>query len=107
MGSSFWSGKFGRIEGSRFTSCKEISIKNDENKDKETINDAKKVTVSVELENKESFEIKSNEIVDKGKNENNLLNQFGEYKSPPKVEALIPLPPKPKYSYLKKWLLRN
>jgi len=86
---------------------KEISIKNDENKDKETINDAKKVTMSVELENKESFEIKSNEIVDKGKNENNLLNQFGEYKSPPKVEALIPLPPKPKYSYLKKWLLRN
>ncbi len=86
---------------------KEISIKNDENKDKETINDAKKVTMSVELENKESFEIKSNEIVDKGKNENNLLNQFGEYKSPPKVEALIPLPPKPKYSYLKKWLLRS
>ena len=86
---------------------KEISIKNDENKDKETINDAKKVTVSVELENKESFEIKSNEIVEKGKNENNLVNQFGEYKSPPKVEALIPLPPKPKYSYLKKWLLRS
>ena len=86
---------------------KEISIKNDENKDKETINDTKKVTVSVELENKESFEIKSNEIVDKGKNENNLVNQFGEYKSPPKVEALIPLPPKPKYSYLKKWLLRS
>ena len=86
---------------------KEISIKNDENKDKETINDTKKVTVSVELENKESFEIKSNEIVDKGKNENKLLNQFGEYKNPPKVEALIPLPPKPKYSYLKKWLLRS
>ena len=86
---------------------KEISIKNDENKDKETINDSKKVTMSVELENKESFEIKSNEIVDKGKNENNLVNQFGEYKSPPKVEALIPLPPKPKYSYLKKWLLRS
>ena len=86
---------------------KEISIKNDENKDKETINDTKKVTMSVELENKESFEIKSNEIVDKGKNENNLVNQFGEHKSSPKVEALIPLPPKPKYSYLKKWLLRS
>ena len=86
---------------------KEISIKNDENKDKETINDDKKVTMSVEIENKESFEIKSNEIVDKGKYENNLVNQFGEYKNPPKVEALIPLPPKPKYSYLKKWLLRS
>ena len=86
---------------------KEISIKNDENKEKEIIDDTKKVTMSVEPENKESFEIKSNEIVDKGKNENNLVNQFGEYKSPPKVEALIPLPPKPKYSYLKKWLLRS
>ena len=86
---------------------KEISIKNDENKEKENINDTKKVTMSVEFENKESFEIKSNEIVDKGKNENNLVNQFGEYKNPPKVEALIPLPPKPKYSYLKKWLLRS
>ena len=86
---------------------KEISIKNDENKDKETKNDAKKVTISVELENKESFEIKSNEIVDKVKIEKNLVNQFGEYKNPPKVEALIPLPPKPKYSYLKKWLLRS
>ena len=86
---------------------KEISIKNDENKEKEIIDDIKKVTMSVEPENKESFEIKSNEIFDKGKNENNLVNQFGEYKSPPKVEALIPLPPKPKYSYLKKWLLRS
>jgi len=86
---------------------KEIFIKSDENKEKEIINDTKKVTISVELENKESFEIKSNEIVDKGKNENNLLNQFEEYKNPPKVEALIPLPPKPKYSYLKKWLLRS
>ena len=86
---------------------KEISIKNDENKEKEIIDDTKKVTMSVEPENKESFEIKSNEIIDKEKNEKNLVNQFGVYKSPPKVEALIPLPPKPKYSYLKKWLLRS
>ena len=28
-------------------------------------------------------------------------------KNYPKVEALIPLPPKPRYSYLKKWLLRK
>ena len=25
----------------------------------------------------------------------------------PEIEALIPLPPKPKYSYLRKWLLRK
>ena len=96
-----------RTQDDFFQADKEISIKNDENKEKEIINDTNKVTMSVELENKESFEIKSNEIFDKGKNENNLVNQFGEYKNPPKVEALIPLPPKPKDSYLKKWLLRS
>ena len=85
----------------------EISLNNDENKETEIINDTKKLTLRVEVENKESFEIKSNEIIDNGKQQKNLVNQFGEYKSPPKVEALIPLPPKPKYSYLKKWLLRS
>lgn len=86
---------------------KEISIKNDENKEKEIINDTEKVAMPIDVVKKESFEIKSNDIVDKGKNESNTVNQYGEYKNPPKVKALIPLPPKPKYSYLKKWLLRS
>ena len=86
---------------------KEISIKNDENKDKETINDDKKVNMSVEIENKESFEIKPNEIFEKDNHEKKYINNYGEYKTPPKIETLIPLHPKPKYGYLKKWLQRS
>ena len=86
---------------------REISINDDDNKEKEIKNEAKKVDKPDKLENKESFEVKSYEIVDKKNYENKAINQVREYKIPPKVEALIPLPPKPKYSYLKKWLLRN
>ena len=84
----------------------EISIKDDDNQEKGIMNETKKVFTSVEFENKASFEIKSNEMVDKKNNEKKDVNPVREYKSPPKVEALIPLPPKPKYSYLSKWLLR-
>ena len=80
------------------------SIRSDDNPVKEITNDNEKLVESVELENKESFEIKS-EIVDKEKYQNNSIEQFREYKSSPKVQALIPLPPKPKYGFLKKWLL--
>ena len=86
---------------------KEIAIKDDDNQEKEIINETKKVFKSVEVDNKESFEIKSYQKVDKENNENKSINVVREYKSPPKVEALIPLPPKPKYSYLSRWLLRS
>jgi len=86
---------------------KEISIKDDKDKEQEIINDSKKVFKSVKPENQESFEIKSIENFDKENHENKSINPVIEYKNPPKVEALIPLPPKPKYSYLKKWLLRS
>ena len=42
--------------------------------------------------------------VDKENQEKKSINSISQYKSPPKVEALIPLPPKPKYSFLRKWL---
>ena len=84
----------------------EISIKDDDNQEKGIMNETKKVFTTVEFENKASFELKSNEMVDKKNNEKKDVNPVREYKSPPKVEALIPLPPKPKYSYLSKWLLR-
>ncbi len=84
----------------------EISLEVDD-KQEEIINFAKKEVKPVELENKESFEVKSYEIVQKGNHVNKALDQSNVYKSPPKVEALIPLPPKPKYSFLKKWLLRS
>ena len=83
---------------------KDISIKDDKNNEKEISNETNKVVKSAKVESKEPFEIKSSEILD---NENKTINQIREYKSSPKLEALIPLPPKPKYSFLKKWLLRS
>ena len=86
---------------------KGISVKDDNNKEKENNNEANKGVKSVDLNNKESFEMKSYEIVDNKNNEKQVIKPTREYKSPPKVEALIPLPPKPKYSFLRKWLLRS
>ena len=85
-------------------SDKEIPIKYTDNKEQEITNDTKKL---VEVEDKEPLEVKSNKIVDKENFENKIPNQIREYKIPPKVKALIPLPPQPKYGYLYKWLLRN
>ena len=79
----------------------------DEGKEKEITNENKSVFKSVENEDQELFKIKSYENFDNESNENISINLAKEPKIPPKVEALIPLPPKPKYSYLKKWLLRN
>ena len=86
---------------------KEISIKDDENQYKETKNETENLVKPVDFDKKESFESKSYEIVTKEKNSKTSMNLVREYKKPPKVEALIPLPPKPKYSYLRKWLLRS
>ena len=85
----------------------EVSIKDDNQKDTEMINETDKVFKSVELDNKEPFEIKSNVLSDKDNYEVKTINEVRDYKITPKVEALIPLPPKPKYSYLNKWLLRS
>ena len=86
---------------------KEILIKDGDEKEKEIKNETNKLVKSVEVESLESFKIKSYEIVDKEKYENKTTIQNREYKSTPKVEALIPVPPKPKYSYLIKWLPRS
>ncbi len=86
---------------------KEISIKDDDDKEKEISSDTKEIIDSVEIHNKESFAIKSSETVEKEDYDNKDINPVRGYKTPPKVEALIPLPPKPKYSYLRKWLLRS
>ena len=85
----------------------EVSIKDDNQKETEMINDTDKVIKSVEIDNKELFEIKSNVLSDKDNYKVKNINEVRDYKITPKVEALIPLPPKPKYSYLSKWLLRS
>ncbi len=84
-----------------------ISVKVDDNQKKEIIEETNKPAESVEDENKESFEIKSDEIVDKENNKNKFINKGRENKNQPRVKALIPIPPKPKYGYLQKWILRN
>ena len=85
----------------------EISLKEDDSQEKEVTNDTDKLVKPVEVENNQLFEIKSNEVVDRKNHENKSINSAREYISPPKVEPLIPLPPKPKYSYLRKWLPRS
>ena len=85
----------------------EVSIKDEDQKETKMINDTDKVFKSVELDNKELFEIKSNVLSNKDNYDVKTINEVRDYKIPPKVEALIPLPPKPKYSYLNKWLLRS
>ena len=83
---------------------KAISRKEDDIQEKEINNDNKKLIESEKVENKESFKINSYEIIDK---EKKSINSINNYKNLPKVEALLPLPPKPKYSYLRKWLLKK
>ena len=46
-------------------------------------------------------------MINKESYENKAVKTVKERISQPKVETLIPLPPKPKYSYLRKWLLKN
>ena len=55
----------------------------------------------------ESFKTKSYEIVNKENEGSEVKNPFVDNRSMPEIEALIPLPPIPKYSYLRKWLLRK
>ena len=81
-----------------------ISIKEYDKEEKEITNQANKLVKSDDAESQKSCEIKSYEIFD-NKNEQEIsISPLREYKNNQKVEALIPLPPKPKYSFLRKWL---
>ena len=62
---------------------------------------------SIEDKSDESFKKKSYEIASKEIYENKPIKPFKDSKGQPQVEVLIPLPPKPKYSYLRKWLIRK
>ena len=84
-----------------------VAINEDVNQVKEIRNDTQKTNKSVKVENKQSFEIKSYEIADKENYQSKSITPARENQRPPKVEALIPLPPKPKYGFLKKWLIRS
>ena len=82
---------------------KEIILEDNDNKGKGI--ESKKFE-SPKDDNDEAFKIKSYEIVNKESIGSKATNSFKEINQN-EIEALIPLPPKPKYSYLKKWLLRK
>ncbi len=96
--------KIDQSKENSFEGEKETSIKDDDNQSKEIVN--KEVDESVKDENDKSFTITSYSIADKENDEDKTINPYKESRSQPEIKALIPLPPKPKYSYLKKWLLR-
>ena len=96
--------KIDQSQKNSFEDEKDTSIKDDDNQSKEIIN--KEVDESVKDENDKSFTITSYSIADKENDEDKTINPYKDSRSQTEIKALIPLPPKPKYSYLKKWLLR-
>ena len=86
-----------------FEDDKAIPIKEDDIQEKEI---KSKEFDSLKNDNDESFKIKQFELVNKGNEGSKAINSYKDNRSQNEIEALIPLPPKPKYSYLKKWLLR-
>ena len=95
--------KIDQPQENSFEGNKEIILEDDDNKGKGI--ESKKFE-SPKDDNDEAFKIKSYEIVNKESIRNKATNSFKEINQN-EIEALIPLPPKPKYSYLKKWLLRK
>ena len=95
--------KIDQSQENSFEGDKEIILEDDDNKGKGI--ESKKFE-SPKDDNDEAFKIKSYEIVNKESNGIKATNSFKEINQN-EIEALIPLPPKPKYSYLKKWLLRK
>ena len=94
--------KIDQLQENSYELDKAISIKYDDNQEKEIKN---KKLESIEDENNQTFKIKSYGIVDKNNNEKKAINQLKDNKNHHGIKALIPLPPQPKYSYLKKWLI--
>ncbi len=85
----------------------EILIKDDSNKEKSMTNNNNKTLRTVDHGIQETHKIKTYEIPTKQKIDKKDIKPSKDYKGSPKVEKLIPLPPNPKYNYLKKWLLRS
>ena len=85
-----------------FEDYKAINVKVDNDEEKEI---KTKEFESIDDKSDESLKMKSYTIVGKESDENKAVKPFKDNKSHPETKALIPLPPKPKYSYLKKWLL--
>ena len=96
--------KIDQSKKNSFEGDKSLHLKDGDNQEKEIKTNESE---SIDFENDESFRIKSNTLVEKENCEYKPTNIGKEKKSQIKIDSLIPLPPKPKYSYLKKWLLVN
>ena len=101
--SALSSQKIDQSQEKSFEGDKEIILEDDDNKGKGI--ESKKFE-SPKDDNDEAFKFKSYEKVNKESIGSKATNSFKEINQN-EIEALIPLPPKPKYSYLKKWLLRK
>ena len=95
--------KIDQPQENSFEGNKEIILEDDDNKGKGI--ESKKFE-SPKDDNDEAFKIKSYEIVNKESIGSKASNSFKEINQN-EIEALIPLPPKPKYGLLKKWLIRK
>tara|TARA_B100000965_G_scaffold137318_1_gene114216 strand:+ start:39 stop:512 length:474 start_codon:yes stop_codon:yes gene_type:complete len=96
--------KIDQSQENSFKGDEAISIKDDDNQEKEI---KIKKSESINDKNDELLKTKSYEMVNKEKDGSKPINSSKQKKSKPVIEALIPLPPKPKYGFLKKWLLRK
>ena len=97
--------KIDQSQENSFEGDKEISIKDDDNQPKKIKNKEPGESINNKIDN--SFTIKSYSVVNKESDENKAISPIKDNNSHSNIRALIPLPPKPKYSYLKKWLLRK
>ena len=96
--------KIDKSEENFFEGDKVISKKDNDSQEKELQNEDRDSIID---HNNQALKTKSYEIVDKENNGKKAINPVDEHKTHSEIKALIPLPPKPKYSYLNKWLLRK
>ena len=62
---------------------------------------------STKNNNNESLKIEPCKKSDEENDKSEAVDQFKENKNIDEIKVLIPLPPKPKYGFLNKWLLRK
>ena len=82
-----------------FESDKPISIKGDKKVKEVKVEELE----SINYQNDVPFQSKSYEIVDEKKSIKPVIYNNIQ----PDIKALIPIPPKPKYGYLRRWLLKR
>ena len=96
--------KLDQLQDNSFEGDEEIHMKDNDTEEKEI---KTKELEPIKDENDESFKIRSYKISDQELDKNKSINPVKENRNLAKIKDLIPLPPKARYGYLKKWLLIN